>query len=144
MKNIIISNLVDKFKQVESLSQDLQESEIFEHFSNYCIVSNEYQEEFNILNIRVAGGNDLGIDGIAIIVNGSLINDVEELEDLITRNKLIEATLIFIQAKSGENFEGSEFSNFVFGIKNFFDFQSKLNINDELKHKQSLIKKNIR
>lgn len=91
MKNIIISNLVDKFKQVESLSQDLQESEIFEHFSNYCIVSNEYQEEFNILNIRVAGGNDLGIDGIAIIVNGSLINDVEELEDLITRNKLIEA-----------------------------------------------------
>ena len=46
------------------------EAKDFEKLANYTVVSNEYNKTFYIEAITVGEGNDTGIDGIAIIVNG--------------------------------------------------------------------------
>lgn len=53
-------------------SQELtgqNESELFELFACYCVLSKEYPEHFDISDIVTGGGSDAGIDGIAIIAN---------------------------------------------------------------------------
>lgn len=54
----------------------LSEDEAFERFVNYHVLSQQYPGVFSSENelldaICVGGGNDLGIDGIAISLNGT-------------------------------------------------------------------------
>ena len=92
----------------------------FEKFCNYVAVSNEYNKTFDLESITVGDGDDTGIDGIAIIVNGQMIESVEEVDDLIEKNNFLEVDYIFIQAKTSSKFEGSEISTFLLGVKDFF------------------------
>ena len=138
--DIVTKNLIDNFRKQESLEEDVSESVLFEHFSNYCIVSNQYGEEFDLDDVHTGGGNDLGIDGLAIIVNGTLVIDVQEIEDLATTNKFVEAEFIFCQAKSGKDFDASEISNFCFGIKDLFDQNPKLPRNEKMQKKEDLVR----
>ena len=70
------------FKQDESLPENIAESVLFEHFSNFCILSKEYSEEFNLEDIHTGEGGDLAIDGLALLVNGNLVNSKDEVDDL--------------------------------------------------------------
>ena len=67
-----------------------------------------------------AAEDDLQLDGLAIIVNGTLVADITEVEDLAATNKYLETEFVFCQAKSGDNFSGSEISNFFFGVNDLF------------------------
>lgn len=42
----ITSSYLKAFKKAQSFPDDLQESVLFEHFVNYCIVSKEYNAQF--------------------------------------------------------------------------------------------------
>jgi hypothetical protein len=72
--DLITKNLMDTFQQQQDFPDDADSSVLFEHFANYCVTSREYTDEFEIEDIYVAGGNDLQLDGAAIIVNGVLVN----------------------------------------------------------------------
>jgi hypothetical protein len=110
--DLVTQNLLSSFKIEESLPDELEDSVLFEHFVNFCAVANEYGEEFDVEEIHTGGGDDLGIDGLAIIVNGTLVFDADEVDDLASTNKYLEVEFIFCQAKSGGNFSGSDISNF--------------------------------
>ena len=137
--DLVTKNLVSSFKSEESLADDIDEPTLFEHFANYCVVSNEYGEEFVVDDVHTGGGNDLSIDGLAIIVNGTLISDPSEVEDLATTNKYLEADLVFCQARSGSEFAGSEISNFFFGVKDLFSERPALPRNDTITDKAAII-----
>lgn len=130
--DLITKNLVTAFQDEESLPANTDSATVFEHFANYCVVSKEYGEEFDIDDIHTGGGSDLGIDGIAIIVNGTLVTDVSEIEDLAGTNKYIEAEFVFCQAKSAESFSGAEISNFFFGLADLFAESPKLPRNERI------------
>jgi hypothetical protein len=138
--DLVTQSLLSSFRSEESLPDDLEESILFEHFVNYCTVSNEYGDEFDVEDIHTGGGDDLGIDGLAIVVNGTLIADAAEVDDLAATNKHLEVEFIFSQAKSGGNFTGSEISNFFFGVKDIFAATPALPRNASLAEKESLIK----
>lgn len=138
--DLVTQSLLSSFRGEESLPEDLEESVLFEHFVNYCTISNEYGDEFDVEDIHTGGGDDLGIDGLAIIANGTLIADVSEIDDLATTNKHLEVEFIFSQAKSGGNFTGSEISNFFFGVKDLFATTPALPRNVSIAEKESLIK----
>jgi hypothetical protein len=108
------------------------ESKDFERLSNYSIVSNDYNKTFDIDCITVGDGGDTGIDGIAIIVNGQLVETVEEVEDLLERNNFLEVEYIFIQSKTSSNFDSGEMNIFVFGVLDFFASQPKLVRNTDI------------
>lgn len=118
--DLVTRNLVAAFKVEESIPDGTDEFIVFEHFSNFCVVSQEYSEEFDIDDIHTGGGDDLGIDGIAVIVNGMLVTDPSEIEDLAATNKYIDAEFTFCQAKSGSSFSAKEIADFFFGVKDIF------------------------
>jgi len=111
----LISELL-KNKELESEG----ESKDFEKLANYCIISNEYSKTFEIESLTVGDGNDTGIEGIAIIVNGQLIENTEEIDDLLETNNSLEVLYIFIQAKTSPNFNSGELGTFIFGVTDFF------------------------
>lgn len=104
----------------------------FEKFVNYTIISKEYTKTFDIDTVTVASGNDTGIDGIGIIVNGHLIDYIDEIDDLLGKNGYLEATYIFIQSKTSSGFSGSDINNFAFGVKDFLSEQPGLVRNEDI------------
>lgn len=113
----ITSGLLNAFKKELSLSEALSESELFEHFVNYCILSKEFSGSFLLEDISCGGGGDKALDGIAILVNGSLVNSPEELEDLEQVNRYLDVDFLLIQAKSSGKFEVVILQSFYWGHK---------------------------
>lgn len=109
------------------------ESKDFEKLANYTVVSNEYNKTFDIDSLTVGDGNDTGIDGIAIIVNGQLVETSDEVDDLLEKNNFLEIEYIFIQSKTSPNFESSQINTFIFGVQDFFSTKPKLVRNDDIK-----------
>lgn len=132
--DIIIKSQVDEFiKEFDYSSIKFEQA--FEKFCNYCIFSKEYGNEpleaYEIEQTSVGNGNDNGIDGIAIIVNGKLVYTEEEINDLIERNSFLDVDFCFIQAKTSTAFVAEEIGTFLFGIKDIF-----VDINEENEHPQ--------
>ena len=127
----ITKTLVEDFlSSLELKPGDL--SSDFEKFVNYTIISKEYTKTFDVDTVTVGSGNDTGIDGIGIIVNGHLIDYVDEIDDLLNKNGYLEATYIFIQSKTSSGFNGSDINNFAFGVKDFFSEQPGLVRNEDV------------
>src|SRR5271168_390834 len=133
----VTESLMAEFSNEHSLG-NLKEDKQFEHFSSYLVVRGEHTESFDTNDIVVGddestkGGADIGIDGIAIIANGVLVTDVEELEELIDRVGYLDVSFTFIQAETSSNFEGSKIGTFGFGVLDFFRDAPKLKRNDKV------------
>jgi hypothetical protein len=95
----ITQGIVDEFVKNFDLGKESPEEQ-FEHFVNVAVVSSEYHESFDPSDVHVGKDANPGIDGLAIIVNGSLVTEEEEVEDLLSTNKYLEVTFIFTQAKT--------------------------------------------
>jgi len=137
--DIVTKNLMKNFEIEEGLADDIGEPILFEHFANFCVVSKEYTEDFTLEDIHTGSGNDVGSDGIAIIVNGTLVNSVEEINDLALSNKYIEAEFIFVQSKTSGHFDGADISNFLFGVRDLFNSNPRLPRNEKVDEKIKLI-----
>ena len=131
----ITENLVDDYISNNELKiSDIDDK--FEVFSSYSIISKEYDDTFD--NELVWLGDDsIGIDSIAIIVNGKLIEDKDEINDLT--NSYLEAAFIFIQSKTSSNFDSGDIGNFLFAVSDFFDENPKLRRTDKVKEKAEIM-----
>lgn len=96
----------------------------FELFCNYAIVGSEYNKELDVFSVSTGGGDDAGIDGLAIVVNGQLIEEEAEVDDLISVNSYLDVSYTFVQAKSCASIDTSKLQSFYFGIKEFFSNDS--------------------
>lgn len=133
----ITENLVEDYISINELVIKSIEDK-FEVFCNYCVVSKEYNDTFDIEQVWL-GDDTVGIDGIAIIVNGKLIEDKEEIDDLVELNKYLEVVFIFVQSKTSSNFDSGEISKFFFGVSDFFDDKPKLPRSDKMKEKTEIM-----
>lgn len=97
-----------------------KEEDAFEHFVNRCIITKYTLERFDPNDIMTDAG-EIGLDGIAIIINQQLITSNEEAQSLYSQNTPLDVTFIFIQAKRSEHFDGSEMSTFTKGVRHFFE-----------------------
>ncbi len=127
----ITKQLLSDFLESHEINAS-KESDDFEKFCNYSIISNEHNRTFDIEATNVGSGHDTGIDGIAIIVNGHLIEDIEEIDDLIENNGYLDVTYIFIQAKTSSSFDSKEIHSFYFGVSDFFAESPKLPRNEDI------------
>lgn len=127
----VTKSYLEEFRSEQSLSSEPAD-DCFEHFANYCVISDAYDDEFDVHSISVGGGNDLGLDGIGILVNGALVSSVEEVDDLLDISGSLDVTFIFVQAKSGGNFEGGAIGVFFDGIEEFFSENPTLPINESV------------
>lgn len=127
----ITQSFIKELLETEELTSK-GESKDFEKLANYSIISNEYNKTFDLNFVTIGDGDDTGIDGISIIVNGVLVENTEEIDDLIEKNGTIEVDFTFIQSKTSSNFSTSELNTFIFGVKDFFSISPKLRRNESL------------
>lgn len=103
------------------------------------MVSNVYEEEFSAADLSTDGGNDLGIDGIGIIVNGVLVSSPEEVEDLLNLNGFLDVRFVFVQSKTSSSFEGQEISTFLDGVIEFFADNPTLPTNEAIDNAREIM-----
>ncbi|MFJ4677527.1 AIPR family protein [Kitasatospora sp. NPDC088783] len=127
----VTKSYLDEFKQDQTLN-GLSDSDAFEHFANYCVTSDIHDDEFLLDDVNMGGGNDLGLDGIAILLNGTLVTSVDEVKDLLAVNGTMDVTFSFIQAKSGGNFSTEQIGSFFEGVQDFFSEDLSTPINDRI------------
>jgi hypothetical protein len=101
------------------------DTKLFELFAEYAIASTFCQSETitkSILqDINTGNSNDWGIDSFLIIVNGSIVTSVEEVDDLYRSNRYIEAQFVLIQAKTSTSIDTGEFSKILDGCRYVFE-----------------------
>ena len=102
----ITKSLIDTFSHQYEI-ENVSEATKFEHFSNFSVVSKLFRGSFELEDIHAGSGGDCGIDGLALIVNGRIIIDEDELRDVVDTTSHLDADVTFIQAKTSSSFDGS-------------------------------------
>jgi len=115
----IIESFIEDFKD-EFNYEGLDKSKLFEHFSNYLIVSKIYPDKSSIDKINVGGTMNPGIDGLAVIANNHLITSQEEVDYFIQEADLLDVDFNFVQSKTSPSFELAGISNFITSVREFF------------------------
>ena len=128
----IIHSLMADYLQAMQI-HETEESDQFERFSSYCTIAQHYEEQYDIEDVILGGGNDCGIDSLAIVVNGHMVTSVEEIDDLININKgLSDITFILTQAKTTPGFSSGDIGTFGAGAVDFFSVDHHMVRNDKV------------
>lgn len=133
----ITENLIEDYTKNSEIAETKIDKK-FELFSCYSTVSKDYGESFDIEDVWL-DDESTGIDGLAIIVNGQLINSKEEVDDLVNSNNYLEAVFIFIQAKTSSNFDSKEVGNFIFAVSDFFEVKPTIPKGARLEEKSNIV-----
>ncbi|MCG9746786.1 AIPR family protein [Shewanella sp. Isolate8] len=131
MKDQILHGFVEDFRQENNFG-DEKEDVVFEHFVNHCLVSKQYPRDFDLGDLSTGGGNDIGFDGAAFIVNGNIIANEEEVDFLVEKNGSLDVSIILIQTKNSVKFKGDQVGTLIFGIKSFFNKKPAIPENDQI------------
>ena len=135
--NKITKSLMTSFLQSQEFPPQ-NDSADFEKFAAYSILRKVYGHEFDLDDILIGEGDDTGIDALAIIVNGSLVNSIEDIKELEEKNNYLDVSYIFIQAKTSSSFDVSYMGTFCRGVEDFFLDTYKLRRNEKICHKVEL------
>lgn len=95
----ITTGLLSEFSGEFELSSKPEDKQ-FEHFATYVAVRKHYSDSTFDPSVLVTGdGNDTGIDGVAIIVNNNIVDEVDEIDELLEVNGYLDVTFVFTQAE---------------------------------------------
>lgn len=133
----ITKSLLETFSGQNELEAK-DEATQFENFVNYCVVSKLNRTSFELEDIHTGSGGDCAIDGFCLIVNGKIITDGDELEEVVKGTGYLDAEIIFIQSKTSSSFNGSEIGSFIHGVKDFLSDEPMLVQNSKIKLFKSL------
>ncbi len=116
----------------------MADGDAFERFVNSAILTSHQPDAFSadaelLDKICVGGQADTGIDGIAIKVNGVLVQAKEEASDIIQTAKRAGIEFVFIQSKYKPHFDAQELTTFIAGVRNFLSNTPTLPVNDKIK-----------
>ena len=140
MKDEILKSFFANFVSQYEL-EEMDQDQAFERFVNFNIISTLYPREIDFEDLSTGGSNDLALDGVAIVVNGNIIKNEEEIGFLRERNGTLDIIFALIQSKSSSKFKGDQVGNFIFGVKSFFDDKSSISENDKIKHLRDIKEK---
>ncbi|WP_211465834.1 AIPR family protein [Collimonas silvisoli] len=141
MKDEILKSYIKDFSEQSGIDERPIEDQ-FERFVNFCIISKQYPREFNYEDLSVGGGGDSALDGVAIIVNGNIVQTPEEIEFFLAKNGSLAVSFSFIQSKTSAKFNGAQILNFLAGIKNFFADKTHIPENQDIQALRA-VKNNI-
>ncbi|GED43620.1 AIPR family protein [Cobetia marina] len=133
----ITSSLLHDFV-VQNELERLNESTQFEHFVNYSITSKHFRGSFELDSVHSGSGGDCAIDGVFITVNGRMIIEPDELNDLAQTSGHIDVDIHFVQSKTSSSFNGSHIGSFVHGVKDFLSDEPKLVQNEKIQKTKTI------
>lgn len=134
--NSLIKPFLEAHITAYELEGDLPSS--YEHFFNYLTVRNYTSRHFDPSEIGLGKG-EVGIDGVAIIVNDTLITTLPQVEELFKSGTDLSATFVFVQSKTSESFDSSEMSQFFASVNDFIT-DGKIDMNDKASELREICK----
>jgi hypothetical protein len=127
----ITASILEEFSkdnQISSLAEDVR----FEHLAAFLCIRRHFSRTLETSEVVLGSGGDTGVDAIAIIVNGALITDSDQVQEMLDQNGYIEASFIFVQADRGANFDGAKIGNIGNGVLDFFSDEPKMDRNEKV------------
>lgn len=115
--NPIIRALLQDFKTRQEITAP--DPEAFEMFVSYCLLDLERVDQGDFRDTLTDEGEQ-GLDFVAIIINGSLIQDSEDVKAIATQNSELRVKYVFAQAKTAENWDGGGVLKFKRAVEGFF------------------------
>ena len=135
--NTIIKPFLDHHKKTYELN-GISDVFVFEHLFNYLTVRNYTSRHFDPSDIGLGKG-EVGIDGVAIIVNDTLITSFNQIEDFFYTSNDITVSFVFVQSKTSESFDCGELSKF-FNSVNDFVTDGKIVMNEKAEELRKICK----
>ncbi|WFE41490.1 AIPR family protein [Micromonospora sp. WMMD998] len=117
--DFILEGWTRQFQKDQELTA-LSDAEAFEAFAGFCVLSSYHEDDFNPDQFRMGGGDDLGIDVAAVIVNGDLLDDADEVREAVQKSKQLDVRFVVIQAKRSEKFETKVFTDLADNLVQVF------------------------
>ena len=127
IKDLILKSNFAKFCDSWEIhyKNDQEESAAFEKFVNYSILSKDDSSAFignpDLLDFCcTGGGDDAKLDGVGIKINGRIVSNTDDIDQIVSNSRKIEIEFFIIQAKERTDFDSAEFNTFGIGVQNFF------------------------
>lgn len=97
----------------------MSENELFEVYSTYAVTNGLLNENLDPFKIHLKG-DEFGIDGAGILVEGELCHDSDAVAGALDGAKRSDVEFVFIQSKTSEKFDYGEVSKFLNAVYGFF------------------------
>ena len=140
--------VVDQFLQDYSRKRKIIEPNkprLFAQCAVDTVVLRTVRNDYNARDVFVDGQNDIGLDGIAIVVNNQIISTIEELERIISEDRVLDVRFVFVQATMDREFRAQKMDSFAMGVLRFFQNDLRGPVNDAVLHafdlKQSIFER---
>lgn len=105
---------------VISSALTIQEPSVqFEIYSIFSIINGLLGESVEALDVHLAG-NEFGVDGIAVLIQGELVKNKIEAQEKLSSIKNPSIEFIFFQSKTSTSYDYGEVSKFFDAIQAFF------------------------
>jgi hypothetical protein len=109
-------------KRVTKFARDFgfegRESELFERYVAANYLFQYLRDDVQVIERSVlGGGSDEGIDIAAVVVNGQVVFEPAEIEELIADQGANSAKVLFIQAKTSESYDSKLIAKFLHGVE---------------------------
>jgi hypothetical protein len=129
--NKIVQSILAEFSKDNGI-EDLSEDDRFEYLVSYLAIRRHFSRALDLREVVVGDGGDTGVDAIAIIVNGALMTDVDQVQEMLDQNGYLEATFIFVQAERSAKFDGAKIGTISAGVRDFFREKPELTQNENV------------
>lgn len=116
--NPIIKAQLDEFKNSNS-GESLKDHEFFEVMSIYSIENGILGENIDPFSAHLKG-DEFGVDGIAVLVQGELCVDSDQVESVLSVGKNHSSAFHFFQSKTSTSVDYGDVSKFLDGVYDFF------------------------
>lgn len=127
IKDLILKSYFAKFCDSWGINykSDLEEATAFEKFVNYSILSKDDSSAFignpDLLDFCCVGGkDDAKLDGVGIKINGRIVGNTDDIDQIVSNSRKIDVEFFIIQSKERTDFDSAEFNTFGIGVQNFF------------------------
>lgn len=105
--------------------EGMKEEDAFERFAIYCVISqhikNDTISKDLLENMCIGGGNDWGLDGFVMLVNGKYVSTEDEIINLLETNGYLSVEIFTIQAKTSTSLDSSGLAQSLDGVQYLMD-----------------------
>ncbi|RYY73033.1 MAG: hypothetical protein EOO52_19370 [Gammaproteobacteria bacterium] len=116
--NPIVKAQLNKFKEMNP-NEEMSESELFEVMSIFALENGILGENIDPFRAHLKG-EEFGIDGVAIFIQGKLCTDVDDSDEILAVGKNHTSEFHFFQSKTSESLDYGDIAKFLDAIYDFF------------------------
>ncbi len=121
--NPVIRAQLKEFAKANSITADAQERQ-FEIYSIFSILAGLLGESIDAYDVHLSG-DEFGVDGIAVIIQGEAVKNKHEAEEKLSAINNPSIEFIFFQSKTSTSYDYGDISKFFDAVSAFFDGELK-------------------